>query len=424
MSTTARAADSRPALSGLVAAGPRTYDLQSEAVAVATTLNDPGVPFGIPFSVGSYGASSKLNSNGISEADAGAPYSPLVSSLPGTGNGIFQSSSGVGLPVVPAFPGYVTAKDPLTPVHKQNAGGYALTATADRTGSKGTVSIGAQAATSEQNNAFASADSLTSEDGVVSEGAAGVHALTLGGILDLANVSSYAGITRSLDGGVSPVTETYLGTVSFAGLTSGLSASGLSVLGSEPTPLSVEGMGALNQALRPAGITFAYLPEMYSYADGTSSEGSTPDAKKQVVGVTSGALRIVFENTSERGTTTETVTVGRVSARATSAGPTAATAGSSDVVAGDAGTVGSSVGAVDPAAAAGVPPQLPGAAGKLPATAASAELPSREFLRAASSTLSGESVTSFKSLYLVLAALAAAALVASQGLRVVAARRD
>ncbi len=110
------------------AAAPDIYDMSAEAVALQTTFTDPSVPLGIPFSVGSYGASSILNSNGESSADAGAPYSPLVSSLPNTGNGVAQSTFGTGLPVVPTFPGYVSAKDPVLPSNKQNAGGYELVA--------------------------------------------------------------------------------------------------------------------------------------------------------------------------------------------------------------------------------------------------------------------------------------------------------
>src|ERR1700709_2690555 len=80
----------------LDAGGTRIFDLSAEAVAVQSTATDPGAPFGIPLSAGSYGASSVLTSNGESTADSGAPYSPLVFSLPNTGNGLFQGSFGFG----------------------------------------------------------------------------------------------------------------------------------------------------------------------------------------------------------------------------------------------------------------------------------------------------------------------------------------
>lgn len=405
------------------AAAPDIYDMSAEAVALQSTVTDPSIPLGIPFSVGSYGASSILNSNGESSADAGAPYSPLVSSLPSTGNGVAQSTFGAGLPVVPTFPGYVSAKDPVLPSNKQNAGGYELLASAVPGKSSGRVNIGGQGATSEENNAFAFADSVAGEDGIVTQGSAGVHGLSFDGILDVFNVSSFASLTRGPDGRTTPVTTTDLGTISFAGLKSGLTGEGFTGLGSAPVPLDTAGLAALNSALQPAGVTLTYLPEIYAYTDGSTSTGPTVDAKKDVSGVMSGALQILFSNTSERGTTTETVTIGRVSLTATSKSLTGAAGAAVDsgTTAGAAGAnalPSTGTGAID---AAGVDAA---ALGNVPTATVptAAQAPVQTFLPAGVGSILPEGTTSWESFYLILAVAAVSALAGAQVVRLRAVR--
>lgn len=416
------------AWSGLAgAAVPDIYNLSAEAVAVQSTLTDPGVPLGLPFSVGSYGAGALLNSNGESSADAGAPYSPLVSSLPSTGNGVAQSTFGASLPVVPTFPGYVSARDPVLPLHKQNAGGYALTAIAEPGRSSGTVSIGGQAATSEENNAFAFANNLADTEGVFTEGAAGVHALTLGGILDLVNVSSYASLSRDGSGNTVPVTATNLGTISLAGLTSGLTGDGVTALGSAPTPISVDGIETLNEALKPAGISLTYLPETYAYTDGSASTGPQRDERKDVAGVVSGALQIRLTGTSERGTTTETITVGRISLTATSTsnpGTAGGVAGTDRAGADAAGLPATEASSPSVDAAALSPGGSDVTVGTPPTAAevANNQLPVQTFVPTTANGAFREGTTSFESSFLLLAVAGAMALVAAQALRMLAIR--
>jgi hypothetical protein len=409
------------------AAVPDVYEMSARALAFDSTTTDPGIPLGLPFSYASYGASSVLTSNGESAADAGAPYSPLVSSLPNTGNGVAASTFGQGLPVVPTFPGYVSAKDPITPLAKQNAGGYALTATAGPGRSSGVVNMGAQSATSAENNAFAFATSTANDAGIVTEGSAGVHAFTLDGILDLFDVSSFASLTRGEDGKAVPVTRTNLGTVSFAGLTSGVTKDGAAALGSAPTPISVDGLDALNSALKPLGITLIYLPEIYAYTDGSTSTGPAVNAKKDVAGVMSGALEILITNTSDRGTTTESLTFGRVSLTATSTSLGAGAGGTSGTT--PAGVIASPT---DGAATgpAGVDAAALGAAssGQLPAGSPGAttptvvEVPSQTFLPASISATLRAGTTSWESAYLILALAAGSVLVGAQVVRVLAVR--
>lgn len=424
------------------AAAPDVYNLTAEAVALNATTNDPGIPLGIPFVVGSYGAASRLTSNGESVADAGAPYSPLIYSLPSTGNGVASSSFGFGFPTVPTFPGYVVAKDPVAPTATQNAGGYDLTATAEPKAATGKVGLGAQAATSKENNLFAFATTTAGDDGVLSSAAAGAHALTLDGIVDIANVSTRASLVDDGFGGITPNVATDLGTISFAGLTTGLTDRGFGALGTEPTPITTENLDALNAALEPAGISLAYLPTSFTYTDGSTSSGPTPNAKKEVAGLTSGALRVVLSNTSDRGTTTETITLGRVQLAAVSsssgaAGSSSAGAAGAAGAAGTAGAANSAPGVTAAnsgaagldAGATGI--DLAGAGGgALPSTsllagsgsAVADGLPIQTFLPATASSLLPEGTSDLGSAYLVLAAVAALGLLGAQAVRLFAGR--
>jgi len=413
------------------AAAPDVFNLSAEAVALDSTTNDPGIPLGIPFVVGSYGAASRLTSNGESVADAGAPYSPLIYSLPSTGNGVVSSSSGgVGFPTVPTVPGYVIAKDPVAPSATQHAGGYDLTATAEPKAATGQVGVGA--GTAKENNLFAYATTTAGEDGVLSTAAAGAHALNLDGIVDILNVSTHASLVDDGFGSLTPNVTTDLGTISFAGLTTGLTGNGVSALGTEPTPISTENLDALNDALASSGISLAYLPTSFTYTDGSTSSGAAPDAKKEVAGLTSGALRIVMTNTSDRGATTETLTVGRVHLTAVSSQSGAAgtsTAGTSTAGTSTAGTAGAVTPNGAPAvAAAGV--DLAGA-GVLPGpglltgvgSVVGDTLPVQTFLPATSSFgLLPEGTSDVGSAYLVLAAVAALGVLGAQAVRVLAGR--
>lgn len=402
--------------------GTRIFSLATEAVAVQSTATSPAMPAGLPFSVGSYGASSLLTSNGESAADAGAPYSPLISSLPNTGNGLASSTFGAGLPVVPTFPGYVSAKNPVTPLARQNAGGYELVATAEESAARGKVNMGAQGATSAENNAFAYANSVATADGLLSEASAGVHALTLDGILDLANFSSYASLTRGADGRMIPAVRTSLGTISFAGLTSGATGDGFTAFGSAPTPVSVDGLDAFNDALKPSGITLTYLPEQYLYTDGSTSTGPEVDEAKSVSGVVSGALQIIASSTDDRGTSTETITIGRVAVNATSsdAGTDATVGASGSSAAGTPGAPLPSTGQSLDAAGLAVPAVAAGAAPGSGLVGAAAAVPTQAFAPAASLAIDPQGTTSFDSVYAILAIAGGVALLGGNVVRLVA----
>ncbi|HEY2831415.1 MAG TPA: hypothetical protein VGJ14_03240 [Sporichthyaceae bacterium] len=413
------------------AAGPQIFNMSAQAVALQSTLTDPGIPFGLPFSVGSYGASSALDSNGGSTADAGAPYAPLVSTLPSTGNGTLRSSAGFGIPVVPAFPGYVIARDPIAPSAWQSAGGYDLRASALPSRALGEVSVGAQGGFSPENNAFAYAKSLRTESGVRSEGAAGVHALTLAGILDLANVSSFVRLAKDGDGRTVAVATTDLGTVSFAGVTTGVTRGGIGLLGAAPTPVSPDSLAAINDALRQAGITVTYVPAHYTYTDGSVGIGPA-DSKKEVAALTSAALRVFLTNTSERGTTTQTVNIGQVTVGLTAVDLSSEPAPGPSV--GASTTV--EPGAPTPAGDGDATVQMAAAPLAVPATTAMGTasgsgvpvdaVAARRLFRPASAPVAlfaPRDATSFEDAYLILAATAAVTFLVGQAIRGLAVRR-
>jgi hypothetical protein len=309
------------------------------AVAMQTVYQSLNVPFGLPVAIGSYGASAAVDGGG-STSDAGAPYSPLISSLPSTGSGA-AGSAGYPLPVVPEFPGYVSAQYPSSPTAAQQAGMYELSATTSATEAEGRVGIGAAPGISETNNLFALARTVNRADTIDVRANAGAVAVSLPGILDLANVSSEIRATRGIGGGAPLFTSTTsLGTITLAGTTSGVTGDGSQVAGTSSTPINSDTLPALNQALAPAGVSLSYLPQVFLYTDGTSSSGRQPVSAKTVRGLTSGALQIRFQKDVQgQGPTTETITVGQVSVTADGATATSP-AGSADPAA--SGPVGSS----------------------------------------------------------------------------------
>jgi hypothetical protein len=289
-----------------------TYNLSAEANALDVLVTDPNLPVSslLTIEAGPYGASAALNSLGLSMADAGAPYSPSVASLPGTVDGLGSGS----IPPLPPLPGYVSASFPGTPSHQQTQGGYQITATSSPTDAKGAVAIGVQPAGSTNATLFASAETIANSDGSVSVSAtSGLDALPFGQLFDLANVSSTVSLTQQANGKPIIKSQTNLGTITLLGQASGLEANGLNVLGvNVPIDVNQEVIGTLNTLLVPSGIKLAYVPETVTYTDGTSSTGSTINPGKTMQSVDSGALRITASKSlGSQGTVTTTFTVGR-----------------------------------------------------------------------------------------------------------------
>jgi hypothetical protein len=404
---------------------PNTYDLSALANSLDVLVTDPNLPVSslLTIEAGPYGASASLNSLGISESDAGAPYSPAVASLPGTVNGL---GSGF-LPPLPSLPGYVSANYPGTPSDNQTQGGYAITSSSSATDAKGAVAIGVQPAGSNNATLFASAETVANSDGSVDASAsAGLDALSFGQLFDLANVSSSVSLNEQASSEPTVTSQTNLGTITLLGAATGLSSSGLNVLGlNVPIDINKEVIGTLNTLLASSGIKFTYLPETITYTDGTQSTGSTVDSSKTLESIDSGALRVtVSKNLGSQGNIVVSFTVGRTYVTTTDT-PAFAPSTSDEGTGLDLGGIASSPSSVVPfdegsSGVGSLPTVSSGVTGSTtPVTTTPAPSP---HTLAVQPTYAIEKGPSAESLYLMLILVALAMLLGSQAVRVFAVR--
>jgi hypothetical protein len=318
-----------------------TFNLSAQANALDVLLTDPSLPLSgdLNYEVGPWGASATVNSLGESLSDAGAPYSPSIDTLPGTVNGI-----GAGdLPPLPPLPGYVSASFPSTPNNSQSQAGYDISSMAALDNAKGTVSLGVQPSGSPNSTFFASAQTTANPDGSVSLNAsAGMDLLDFGQLLDVGNVSSSLSMTQQSNQQPKITSQTSLGTITLLGQASGLVGKGVSVLGvGVPINIDTALIGTLNTLLAKTGFKFTYLPVTYTYTDGTSSTGSSPESSKTLQAVDSGALQVTFsQNLPSQGQVTLSATLGRVYLSTTNTPGIGPTTGNTGVVSGNTGNSG------------------------------------------------------------------------------------
>ncbi|HSZ36062.1 MAG TPA: hypothetical protein VK773_03140 [Acidimicrobiales bacterium] len=320
-----------------------TYNLSAQANALDVLLTDSSLPLSgdLNYEVGPWGASASLNSLGESISDAGAPYSPSIASLPGTINGLGAGN----LPPLPPLPGYVSASYPSNKAVIQSQAGYDIAATAQANTSKGAVGLGVQPSGSPNPTFFANAETTANPDGSVTLSAsAGMDLLDFGQLLDLGNVSSSLSMTQQANQQPKVTSQTTLGTITLLGASTGLLGKEASVLGvGVPIDINTELIGTLNTLLAKTGIKLTYLPVTYTYADGTSGTGSSPDSTKTLQAVDSGALQVTFsQNVPSQGQVTLSATLGRVYLSTTDTPGIGPTTGNSGVVAGNTGTAGTS----------------------------------------------------------------------------------
>ena len=219
------------------------------------------------------------------------------------------------LPPLPPLPGYVSASYPSKPTNNQTQGGYQISSTASPNDAKGSVAIGAQPVGSPHATMFSSAEAGANADGSVTvSGSAGLDALSFGQLFDIANVSSSLSMTQQANGQPKVTDQTDLGTITLLGQASGLAGNGVGVLGTNvPIDISNEVIGTLNTVLAQSGVQLTYLPETFTYTDGSTSTGARPDSSKTLQAIDSGALKVtVLENIPGQGTYGGTFTIGRV----------------------------------------------------------------------------------------------------------------
>jgi hypothetical protein len=315
-----------------------TYNLSAQANALDVLLTDPSLPLSgdLNYEVGPWGASASLNSLGESISDAGAPYSPSIASLPGTINGLGAGN----LPPLPPLPGYVSASYPSNKAAIQSQAGYDIAATAGANTSKGAVGLGVQPSGSPNTTFFATAQTTANPDGSVSLSAsAGMDLLDFGQLLDIGNVSSSLSMTQQANQPPKVTSQTTLGTITLLGTSTGLLGKGASVLEvGVPIDINTELIGTLNTLLAKTGFKLTYLPVTYTYTDGTSSTGSSPNSAKTLQAVDSGALQVTFsQNIPSQGQVTLSATLGRVYLSTTDTPGIGPTTGNSGVIAGNTG---------------------------------------------------------------------------------------
>ena len=168
--------------------------------------------------------------------------------------------------------------------------------------------------------------------------------LDFGQLLDLGNVSSSLSMTQQANQQPKVTSQTTLGTITLLGQGSGLVGKGVSLLGvGVPLDINAQLIGALNTLLAKTGLKLTYLPVTYTYTDGTSSTGASPNSAKTLEAVDSGALQVTFsQNLPSQGQTTLSLTLGRVYLSTTNTPGIAPTTGNSGVIAGNTGNTGTS----------------------------------------------------------------------------------
>ena len=268
--------------SARAAENPHDFQLSAESQGLQVTLIDPGAPLIQRYDASPYGASAALTSLGTSAADAGAPYSPVIASLPGTISGLGGATG--QFPPVPPFPGYVYSSYPVRETDRQEQGAYTISATSTEDHSEGVVSMGSSAP-GDASTLFSVATVQANPDGTVrTSGRSGIDRISLGGVLDIANISSLASITKDAGKPSTYTTTTNLGAVT-------LNSAKLDLAGqAQQQKLSPAVISNLNTALAPAGVTLTYLPARYVFADGSIS--STPVPGKVIQSVDSAALQV------------------------------------------------------------------------------------------------------------------------------------
>ena len=344
-----------------------SYRLSVVATSAETLVQSKSLPvIGISGSlqIAAFGASAGLSSVGDSAAEAGVPFSPFASSLPGTFGGLV----GAGAPKIPTLPGFVSSSYPDRPTASSSQHGFGIKATSAPTMSEGVAGLGATSPGTRRQTAFAHAKTVANDDGSVSAtGATGVDLLNFGDLFDIGNVSTAASIDISQAGNVAYKGNSQLGNITLRNLPTGVDAKGLGVLGAGvPIPIR-ENLEPLNDLLKPLGVTIRLLDADFLYADGSTSSGDSPDPAKALRSVVTAGLAVaVAQDVPTQGIITVTEILGRTIVTATNrpdaalgsgTGPLASSSGTSDLSSGASGVAAapSSAGGDSGAAIAGLP---------------------------------------------------------------------
>jgi|GEM_PF-2768339 len=399
---------------------PNQYSLAVESDALQAAISSPFLPVVTEVSSGPYGAAATLNNLGQSTSTAGAPYSPVLYSLPLTVSGLAAGK----MPNVPPVPGYVQASYPTSASRSEVQPGYQIIATAGPSQSEGRAQLGQSQPGAGVASGFATALTEARPDGsVFASGTSGAVGLVLGGLLELGEVSSRVEMTARPGAAPEIVNKTNLGTVTVLKLPSGVQDGTLRIGGFNTNlSLTPDVIPTLNKFLEPSGMKMDYVPTSYKYEDGSTSEGSITKGKSPL-SIESGGLRITFaRDFGAQGHQQVSYTVGRVGVSAAVAGVPSRTIDTGTPLSPTNGATPGGVAATDAAAIPGT--TLPGT---VPAAGAPATAPlvNLRVARPASAAMVSRALnTSTESeIFPVLFFGGLAALVAAQLFRVVAVRR-
>lgn len=296
-----------------------TYELSAVATSLETLIQSGSLPVvGISGAAQAavLGASAGLSSLGESVAEAGMPYSPLVSSLPGTVVGLV----GPGVPSIPEIPGFVSSSYPGRPVDGASQAGYNITATSGSDSSEGRTGVGVESPGTGNQTLFAHAQTVLHDDRSVSAiGSTGIDLLNFGELFDIANVSTTASIDISKSGEIAYHGNNDLGTITFQKLPSGVEAGAIRLLGAGmPIPIK-DNLATINSVLQPLGITVRVLDTDFLYANGSRTTGIAPDPARQLKSVVTAGLSVsITRDVPTQGVITVTEILGRTSVSATS----------------------------------------------------------------------------------------------------------
>jgi hypothetical protein len=270
----------------------RTFTAQAEASGMYVQYGIPGfLPVDQFIDGGGPVSQATFGSDGTSRSFSSLPY-------PGSTfvgyPGVFALVSNGAL-VPPGYPFYVSSAYPTQPEQKlaDPSAAYALSTAASESKATGTATFGPPGSTGQKPNASADT-SVAFEAAKVTATATSLNQAIVAGPLTIGSVRSQSVATWA-NGDEKPLTKTALvieggraGDTSFQFGDKGLQVAQQGV----PVPAG-EGLAAINQALKPAGISVAF-DQAQSFAGGAQAAAFEVTQVAQVPGAGMGTFRVRF----------------------------------------------------------------------------------------------------------------------------------
>jgi hypothetical protein len=270
----------------------RTFTAQAEASGMYVQYGIPGfLPVDQFIDGGGPVSGATFGSDGTSRSFASLPYPGSTAvGYPG----VFALVSN-GQFVPPGYPFFVSSAYPTQPEQKlaDPSAAYALSTAASDSKATGTATFGPPGITGQKPNSSADT-SVVFEAGKVTATATSVNQMIVAGPLTIGAVRSQS-VTTWANGDTEPLTETELvieggraGDTSFQFGDKGLQVAQQGV----PLP-AAEGLAAINQVLKPAGISIAFH-QAQPFAGGAQAAAFEVTQVAEVPGAGLGTFRVRF----------------------------------------------------------------------------------------------------------------------------------